>query len=103
MEEAYKILVGIGVLALGFPLGNLLARLTKEELKQGQFWFKLIILVSFIGAITTLLVHNDTLFFTFLFLIAVTSMSLRRKPSKNPKRNKPSLILTTTIHNIKSN
>ena len=40
MEEVYKLIIGICVLALGIPIGNLLARATKEELKDMLFAWK---------------------------------------------------------------
>lgn len=66
------------MLALGIPLGTLLAKLTKEELKSGQKWFRLIIVVSLIGAIVGLIIRNDVLLFSFLFITIVTTRSLRK-------------------------
>lgn len=85
MQEVFKILIGVGVLILGFPIGILLARLTQEELRVSQVWFKLIILASFIGAVVSLIIENDTLLFSFLFFAAVTSMSLRNKQSSKKR------------------
>ncbi len=76
------ILIGLGVLVLGYPLGKFLAHLTKEELVAGQCWFKLIILFSIIGAIIGLILNIDALFFSFLFFAIVTSASLKRKHEK---------------------
>jgi len=87
MEEVVKIVIGIFVLLLGFPIGNLLAKQTKEELKPGQFWFKLIILASFLGVILSLIFRNDVLLFTFSFIAIVTSRSLSKpRIKKNSKR-----------------
>ena len=36
MQEIIKLLIGVLVLLLGFPIGTFLARTTKEELKQGR-------------------------------------------------------------------
>ena len=74
-----NVIIGIFVLALGIPLGDFLCRKTKEEIKSGQKWFKLIILIGFIGAITAAIIKNDFLFFSFLFISLVTSRSLIRK------------------------
>ena len=79
MIEIIKLIIGIFVLILAFPLGSYLAKITKEELKQGQKWFKLIILVSLIGIIASLILKNDILLFSFLFIIIVTSRSLKKK------------------------
>ncbi|MBI2044768.1 hypothetical protein HYT23_01790 [Candidatus Pacearchaeota archaeon] len=82
MNELLKLVIGIFALVLGIPIGNYLAKLTKEELKEGRIWFKLIIVFSFIGAILGLIFKNDVLLFTFLFIVIVTSRSLVRKGKK---------------------
>ena len=79
MQEIFGIFIGILVLVLAFPIGSLLSKSTKEELKQGQKWFKMIIIFSFLGSIISLIVKNDILFFSFLFIIIVISRSLRKK------------------------
>jgi hypothetical protein len=78
MEEMFKILIGIVVLALGWGIGNLLAYMTKEELKVGKKYFKLIIYVSLIIGLAGLVVRNDWLMFTMFFIAIVTSRSLRK-------------------------
>ncbi len=77
MQEIYRFIVGIALLALGIPIGNLLAKITKEELKPGKKWFKLIILLSLIGAVISLIFRDDALLFTFSFIAIVTSRSLK--------------------------
>ena len=67
MEELVKIIIGIVFLLLGIPIGDFLARITKEELKSGQKWFKIIIIASLIGGVVGLVIGNDALFFSFLF------------------------------------
>ncbi len=79
MQEVIKIIIGIGILVLGFLIGNLLARVTKEELKSGQKWFKIIIVLCFIGGIVSLILGNDALLFGFLFMAIVTSRSLKHR------------------------
>lgn len=79
MEELITILIGVTILLLGYPLGKLLAHVTKEELVAGQCWFKLIILLSILGAIVGLILNIDALFFSFLFFAVVTSASLDYK------------------------
>ena len=78
MQEAIKLLIGTGVLILGFFLGGFLAKKTKEELKQGQKWFRIIVILGLIGGVVGLILGNDFLFFSFLFIAVVTSRSLRR-------------------------
>jgi hypothetical protein len=78
MEEVLRIVLGAVFLLLGIPIGKFLAKITKEELKAGQPWFKAIIIVSLVGAIASAFYLNDILFFSFLFIAIVTSKSLKR-------------------------
>ena len=82
MQEILKIAIGILILILGFPIGNYLAKQTKEELTIGQFWFKLIIIICFLGIILSLMFRNDVLLFAFSFIAIVTSRSLKSKKRK---------------------
>ncbi len=77
MQNIFRVLIGVGILILGFPIGILLKKFTKDELKQGQPWFKLIIILSFVGAVISLIFGNDGFFFSCLFFAAVASMSLK--------------------------
>jgi uncharacterized membrane protein YfcA len=86
MQEVLKIIIGIAILALGIPIGNILAKNTQEELKDGRRWFLILISGSFVGAIISLIFREDALLFTFLFIAIVTSRSLR--PVKAKKANK---------------
>ena len=79
MQEIIKILIGIAVLALGIPIGNILAKSTKEELKQGRKWFITLILLCFAGSILSLIFNQDILLFSFLFIAIVTSRSLKKR------------------------
>jgi hypothetical protein len=76
MQEIYKLAIGVALLILGFPIGNLLAKLTKEELKEGKKYFKILILFSLTSAVVFLILGNDALLFAFLFIAIVTSRSL---------------------------
>ena len=78
MLEIFRLLIGTGILVLGFFIGNLLAKRTKEELKAGQKWFKIIVILSLVGAIAGLIFGNDFLLFSFSFIAIVTSRSLRK-------------------------
>jgi len=90
MQEAFKIIIGIVVLAFGIPIGNFLAKMTREELKSGQIWFKIIIIFSIVGAVLALVFRDDVLLFTLLFIAIVTSRSLVKKKTKpkKPSRKK---------------
>jgi F0F1-type ATP synthase membrane subunit c/vacuolar-type H+-ATPase subunit K len=78
MQQIYALIIGIAVLVLGIPIGNLLAKSTKDEAKKGKKWFKLVIILSSIGAIIFLILGNDALLFGFLFMAIVTSRSIKR-------------------------
>ena len=87
MQELLKMLIGIAVLMLGIPIGNILAKNTSEELRKARKWLSLLIIICFIGAIVSLIFQNDAFLFTFLFIAIVTSRSLvekKRKLRKNP-------------------
>ena len=79
MTQTINLFIGAVVLLLGIPLGNYLAKFTKEELKAGQRWFKLVVVLGLIGAVVSLILRNDILLFTFLFITIVTSRSLKKK------------------------
>jgi len=78
MQQIYSFSLGIILLVLGIPIGNILAKETKEELKEGKKWFKLLIMLSLMGAILFLIIRNDVLLFGMLFIAVVTSRSLKR-------------------------
>jgi len=79
MEEVLKLLIGIVILVLGFPIGDLIARLTKEELSSGKNYFKILILIGLIGGLIGLIIKEDVLLFTMFFIAIVTSRSLPNK------------------------
>ncbi len=79
MSELTNLIIGIVVLILGIPIGSFLAKMTKDEQKLGQKWFKLIIIIAVLGAIINLIAGNDVLLFGFLFITVVTGMNLRKK------------------------
>jgi len=77
MEDWLKIIIALVILLLGIPIGNLLARYTKEELKVGKKWFQLLMFIGIIGGILSLIFQKDALMFTFFFIAIVSSRSLR--------------------------
>lgn len=94
MQEVFRLLIGIAILFLGIPIGNLLARATKEELGQRRIWFMVLILLCFVGSILGVIFENDALLFSLLFIAIVTSRSLRipvRKESPEKKGKKKSV------------
>jgi hypothetical protein len=74
-----ELIFGILALLLGFPIGLYLKKLTMDENKEGQKWFKFIIIASLLGAIVSLFFRLDFLLFSFLFIAIVASGSLQRK------------------------
>ncbi len=78
MQEIFQLLIGVGVLILAFPIGDLLAKKTKEELKAGRMWFKILVYVSLFGGVAGMLLRDDVLMFSFFFISLVTSRSLRK-------------------------
>jgi hypothetical protein len=74
----WSLIIGMLVVALGVPIGDFLYKKTKEEMKSGQRWFKIIVVTGLLGAIIAIFIRNDFLFFTFLFISIVTSRSLKR-------------------------
>ena len=78
MQELIRFLIGVTLLLLGIPIGNLLAKYTKEELKARQKWFKLIVTISLIGGLTGLITRNDVLLFSSFFIAIITSRSFIR-------------------------
>lgn len=79
MLEIYKLLIGILVLLLAIPIGNLLAKYTKEELVAGKKYFRIIVLVSLALGLVGLIIGNDVLLFSCFFIALATSQSLRKK------------------------
>lgn len=77
MLEIVKLLIGFFVLVLGIPIGNLLARFTKEELKKNHRWFRLLIFICLIGGFLGLVFGSDVIMFSLFFIAIVTSRCLR--------------------------
>ncbi len=86
MEEVFKLLIGIGVLILGYPIGVLLRHLTKDELKYGQVYFKILVYIGLIGGIVGLVIGNDVILFTMFFIAIVSSRSLLKYKKNNSKK-----------------
>ena len=66
MQEIFKLLIGVVVLVLAFPIGDILSKKTKEELKEGKKWFKIIVYVSLVGGVVGMFIGDDVLMFSFL-------------------------------------
>ena len=77
MQEILKLLVGVLFLCLAWPVGNFIAKITKEELISGKKYFKIILFASFVVGIFGLVLQNDALLFTMFFIAIVKSRSLK--------------------------
>ena len=82
MSDLINLAIGVVVLILGIPIGNFLAKFTKEELHVGRKWFKLLVLIGLIGGFVGLIIRNDSVLFTFFFIAIVTSRSIKRTKKK---------------------
>ena len=76
--ELFNLIIGILVLILGYPIGMFLARVTKEELKDGRRYFRVIVFLGLVGGVVGLIIGNDVLLFSMFFVAIVTSRSLER-------------------------
>jgi hypothetical protein len=76
MQEIVKLLIGVCVLVLGFPLGDLLRKVTLDEQKSGQFWFATLTYAGLAGGIIGLIAGSDWVLFISFFIAIVSSRSL---------------------------
>lgn len=87
-----KYLLLLTVLICAFPLGYLLAKSTKEELKQGRKAFIAIIIISPIIAAMSIFLplsqEDRLLMITSMLFIAIFSViSLKKRQKKKPEKN----------------
>lgn len=81
----------IVIALLGYPIGLLIARLTKEELQAGKRWFKLLIIISAIAIATSILFATDEILiflvasFAFILLLALASLIQSNKLKRKKK------------------
>lgn len=86
MNELMKLLIGIIVLIIGYFIGNLLAKYTKEELEAGRKWIMLVVFIGLIGGIIGLILGNDFLLFGFFFMAIVAVRSLKTEKKKKLRK-----------------
>ncbi|PIO01160.1 hypothetical protein COT60_01910 [Candidatus Pacearchaeota archaeon CG09_land_8_20_14_0_10_30_9] len=86
MQELVKLSIGIIFLILGIPIGDYLKKLTEDEQKDGQKWFRILIAISVTIGFYGLIIGNDWLLFTLFFIAIVTSRSLITKKIKKKTR-----------------
>ncbi|MCR4327418.1 MAG: hypothetical protein NUV46_02455 [Nanoarchaeota archaeon] len=85
MEETLKLALGIILLVLGIPIGNLLRKETLDEQKEGQRWFKILTTIGILGGFVGLVLGEDWILFTFFFIAIVSSRSLIKKKKKSKR------------------
>ena len=88
-ELIFQILVVV-IALLGYPAGLIIAHLTKEELKAGRRWFRIIAILSVIGIIlSAILARGTALLFlaaSFVFIFLLTLASLRKSTKSRVAR-----------------
>jgi len=88
MQEIFKLLIGVVFLALGIPIGYFLRRMTLDEQRAGQKWFRILVAISLLMGFYGLIIQVDWILFTFFFIAIVTSRSLIPKKISKKKVKK---------------
>lgn len=73
-----KLIIGVFVLLLGFVFGGFLKKITRDEMQKGRRWFFILMIGGLIGGVVGLILLNDVLIFSFLFISIVSWCSWRR-------------------------
>ena len=81
--NTFQILLLTAILLSAFPIGKLLARFTKEELKSSKKAFIALIALSILVILYSLVLELSLnqkflIMLSFLFIIIVTSISLKK-------------------------
>jgi len=72
----------------GFPIGLLVAKMTKEELKAGRKWFRMLAIAAAIALIASIIFASGDILiflaasFIFIFLFALASLICARNVSR---------------------
>jgi len=69
------LLINIIILLTAFPVGWILASLTKEELVQGRFWFKMMLLVLIPLLVISGIFWSTYISLAILYFIIVIAIS----------------------------
>lgn len=85
MAQLYQYVLAVIMLVFAVPIGDLLAKITKEELRLGKKWFKILVVSSLMLSILFLFIGKQDLFFTLLFIAIMTSRSLETKRIRKNK------------------
>jgi len=79
MKEWLEILIGVLILILGVPIGDLLKKFVeKDEIDKGQVWFRILVWIGLVGGFVGLVLRNDILLFSGFFVAIVSSRSLKK-------------------------
>jgi len=87
-------IIAIIIALAGFPVGLLVAKMTKEELKAGRKWFWAIIILSTIGIIISIFMTKaETQLFliaslAFILLLATASLIYQARTTSKRARKK---------------
>ena len=81
-------LVILIVVLLSLPIGLLVAWMTRDELKDGRKYFKIIIAVSFLLIIFSYSMTQFILLFIFIFILLFTLVSLVKSYDKKWTKRK---------------
>ncbi len=79
-------IIEIIILFLAVPVGILIARLTRDEMKDGRKYFQIIEFISIIGAIVFSFLRLPYISYTFGFILIVSIISSQRA-KKTRKRS----------------
>ncbi len=80
-----QIILTIILALLGYLVGLFIAKNTKEELKSGRKWFKLVMIVSLVIMILSLIISKGSnlmlleSIFGFIFLLVLAALIVSRK------------------------
>lgn len=88
-----KEIISIIIALLGFPIGLVIARLTREELKPGKVWFMILAIAAAIAVVASaIFIKGETMplmiaGFVFIMLLAIAAL-LGARPKKIKRRHK---------------
>ena len=76
-------IIEIIILILAVPVGYLIAWMARDELENGKKWFRILIIISVIGAIGFWLYGRRAEALTSGFIVIVSLISLLKSKSNN--------------------
>ena len=80
-----EIILSVAILILAIPTGYLIAYLTKDELKQGKNWFRLLLILSLIVGLGAYFFGNNLIALTCGFVFIMSLISFIRSNAKKLK------------------